>query len=178
MTKLIVFENFDSVNIGEFLNVYKESSEHNSAKWYPEMSEKEALTEYENGYIGYMQNEFFDGRRKLFVLSDGHKYLSALRLIEISQNRYYLEALETAPEFRKRGYGKELILQTEKHLKSKSGEFSVFSHVAKDNTASLNTHFAAGFEITADYYIENGETINDEYELTYNKNQDLCNDEL
>lgn len=167
MNKMLVFDSFGKTDIDGFLQIYRESSKENSLRWYPDLSEKEALEKYENGYIEYMKNEFFVDERRLFVLADGNVYLSALRLSKLKEGKYYLEALETNPRFRKRGYAKELILRAEEYLKNENKEFTVISNVEKNNTASLNTHFAAGFEITADYYIENGERFDSDYELTY-----------
>ncbi len=165
--ELLVFNDFSGVDIQEFLNIYKESSEENSKHRYPELSEKEALKKYENGYTEYMKNHFFTDSRKLFVLADVNHYLSALRLSKISPGKYYLEALETNPQFRRMGYAGDLIYRTENYLKKRNNKFIIISHVEKSNTASLNTHFAVGFEITADYYIEDGECFGSDYELTY-----------
>lgn len=167
MNKLLVFDCFDNVDVGGFLGIYRESSAENAARWYPDMSAEDALAKYEAGYINYMQNEFFVSGRKLFVLSNGSNYFCALRLSSLPSGKYYLEALETNPDFRRQGFAKELILQAEEHLEGLNGCFTIISHVAKNNVASLNTHFAAGFTVTADYYIENGERFDDEYELTY-----------
>ncbi len=167
MPKLIVFDSFNEVNADEFLKIYKESSMDNSVRWYPALNAKDALKKYEAGYLEYMQNEFFINGRRLFVLADKAHYYCALRMTELSSGKYYLEALETNPAFRKKGFGKELILQTEKLLKEQNSELTIISHVEKDNVASLNTHFSAGFKITADYYIEDGERYDSDYELTY-----------
>ena len=71
------------------------------------------------------------------------------------------------PDYRKKGYAKELLLKLQHYLKEKNTTCVLTSHVEKTNTASLNTHFAAGFEITADYVIEDGERYDSDYELTY-----------
>ena len=167
MSEMLIFHSFDAVDGGQFLDLYRGSSDENCVSFYPEFEKAEALREYEKGYLDFMRNSFFNEGGTLLILSEGRRYVSALRLIEEAEGKYYLEALETNPDFRKKGYAKELLLQLQKYLKEKSGRYTLTSHVEKTNTASLNTHFAAGFEITADYIIEDGERYDSDYELTY-----------
>jgi ribosomal protein S18 acetylase RimI-like enzyme len=165
--KLLVFHSFDNVNMKDFLSVFKESSVENATRWYPDLSQEEALQQYENGYIRYMQTDCGDEGGTLFILSDNEHYVSSLRLYAKAPKEYYLEALETHPDFRKKGYGKELLLQMQRHLREQDTDYVITAHVEKTNAASLNTHRAAGFEITADFVVEDGERYDGDYQLTY-----------
>lgn len=164
---MLIFHSFDEVDEGGFLNVYRETSCENCISFYPDLEEDEALAEYEKGYLDFMKNSFFGEGGTLLILSDGVQYVSALRLIEKSRGNYYLEALETNPDFRKRGYASQLLLQLQRYLKKQSDSYILTSHVEKTNTASIKTHLAVGFEITADYVVEDGERYNSDYELSY-----------
>ena len=73
---------------------------------------------------------------------DGN-YVSALRL-EPYWDGLLLEALETRPEERKKGYAVTRIRAVQDWLR-KQGGFKVYSHVSKRNTPSLKTHEQCGF---------------------------------
>ncbi len=167
MSEMLIFHSFDAVDGGQFLDVYRGSSDENCVSFYPELEKAEALREYEKGYLDFMRNSFFNEGGTLLILSEGGRYVSALRLIEEVEGKYYLEALETDPNYRKRGCAKELLFRLQKYLKEQSGRYTLTSHVEKTNTASLNAHFAADFAITADFVIEDGERYDSDYELTY-----------
>lgn len=166
-TELLIFNNFNSVETERFLAVYKESTADNASRWYPELEPAEAIKKYESGYLEFMQNGFFNVGGTLYILSDGEYYVSALRLIQLSENDYFLEALETNPGFRNRGYAKQLLNKTIYSLTENALNFTIKSHIEKNNTASINAHLAAGFVITADYITEDGKIFNSDYELTY-----------
>ena len=60
-----------------------------------------------------------------------------------------LEALETAPAERRKGYAKALIQAVLPQL----GDVKVYSHVNKRNTASRKTHEACGFVKCLDHAV-------------------------
>lgn len=78
--------------------------------------------------------------------------MAALRLTKLD-GFYYLEALETRPDLRRKGYGKALLEALCRELAA-SGPVTVRDCVAKRNEASLRTHLAAGFVIDQDPGIE------------------------
>ena len=75
-------------------------------------------------------------------------YVSALRL-EPYKDGWLLEALETAPDHRRRGWAKALMRAVLEML----GETTVYSHVSRRNEASLRTHYACGFEKHLDHVV-------------------------
>ncbi len=76
-------------------------------------------------------------------------YTSALR-IEPYQDGVLLEGLVTNISLRNRGLAKALICQTLNYLDT-LGQTTVYSHIRKDNIASLRTHTACGFLPLLDY---------------------------
>ena len=78
------------------------------------------------------------------LVKDG-VWVSALRLNAV-MDFYYIEALETAPMFRRRGYGAEVLNET-LHLLRQKGSFVIRDNVGKSNAASLATHRKCGFEL-------------------------------
>ena len=81
-----------------------------------------------------------------------------------------LEALETAPGWRRMGYAVRLI-QAVQQMLEQQGSVRIYSHVSKKNTASLKTHLRCGFEIYLDYaaYID-GSVNRRAHTLRYEKN--------
>ena len=84
--------------------------------------------------------------------------MSALRLAPV-ESGWYLEALETDPDFRRRGCAKRLIRQVIAKLEE-DGPVTIWDSVAKTNAASLATHSSCGFVIVRDegYSYRTGET--------------------
>ena len=93
--------------------------------------------------------------------------VSAARLNKIN-DFYYLEALETPPQYRKKGYASELLNEMITHL-HQQGSVDIRDCVSKTNTASLATHKKCGFFIAEEngiYYPSN--TVNNKtYGMRY-----------
>lgn len=82
----------------------------------------------------------------LWILDE--RCVSAVRL-EPWRDGMLLTALETAPDRRRSGYAKDLLMEIFAHLRG-LGVVSVYSHVVKQNTASIRTHEACGFSKLSD----------------------------
>ena len=70
-------------------------------------------------------------------------YLAALRIYD-EGDFYFLEALETRPEYRRRGYGENLLREVFSLLKKGS---EIRSEVSLSNKKSLALHKKLGFTI-------------------------------
>ena len=171
MAELLVCREFDRVDKAPFMNVYKESSSENAVRWYPELSAEAALQKYEEGYADYMAHGFADEGGLSFILQENGVYVCALRLFPRGDGQFYLEALETHPAYRQRGYGTQLLNKMTAYLAAENPFFTVTSHVKKTNTASIRTHLAAGFIIAADYVVEDGERFDGDFLLEYRRPQ-------
>ena len=77
-------------------------------------------------------------------VEDG-RYRSALRL-EPYEDGLLLEALETAPKYRRQGYAEKLMRAVQEAFPQK-----IYSHVSKRNKASLAIHEKCGFRQVLDY---------------------------
>ena len=77
-------------------------------------------------------------------------YRSALRL-EPYQDGFLLEALETHPKHRRKGYAKKLISGVLERLPAGT---RVYSHISKQNTPSIASHQACGFHTLVDYSVD------------------------
>lgn len=100
------------------------------------------LSRVEREFYDYLREDFFCHRGAFYAVwkMDG-RAVSALRM-EPYQDGWLLEALETAPEQRGRGYARALVTAALAYL----GSAVVYSHVSKQNEPSLRTHLTCGFE--------------------------------
>ena len=78
-------------------------------------------------------------------------YQAVLRL-EPYADGLLLSGLETAPGSRRRGFAKALIEAVVEKLDN-DGKTIVYSHVDKQNFASLAVHASCGFERTKEYAV-------------------------
>lgn len=104
------------------------------------------LLEAEQDFYQYLQEGFYSAPGAVYyVWQEQGKYMSALRL-EPYRDGWLLEALETAPEQRRKGYGEMLIRAV---LALEEYE-TIYSHVHKGNTPSLAIHKKCGFCVVSD----------------------------
>lgn len=147
---LIEISGWDSVNERKLMDIYHEGNIENTDFFYPDIADKnDALHRVEHDFLKYIRNQFLDGRNRYMVLEHNGLWVSALRLYWIKDRFYYIEALETHPDYRKMGYASRLLSCVLNMLK-KQGSFTVCDCVGKKNTASISTHLKCGFVISND----------------------------
>lgn len=129
------------------MDIYRESNEDNVAYFYPDCRDlSEGRARVERDFCFMLREAFFGvpGNRYFVLEADG-VWVSALRIYPV-EDFYWLEALETHPEYRRRGYAVTLLRQTITALAA-DGPVCIRDGVRKTNTASLRTHEKAGFVI-------------------------------
>ena len=136
------------LRFGELMDVYADSILEKASEW-PHYPRGFALQQAEQDFRQYLTEVFFRTNGALLALweTDG-KYVSALRL-EPYKDGLLLEGLETAPEYRKRGYAAVLIREVQQYL-SGQGSMKLYSHVEKRNIPSHKTHEKCGFREISD----------------------------
>lgn len=130
------------LNWAQLMALYEEGNRENGEELYPEEGHDQQLFLAEQDFYDYLSTGFFtqpDDRYCLWVV-DGI-YVSALRL-QRYQDGLLLEALETHPGYRGRGYAKRLI----KAVLETVEEQRVYSHISPHNGPSLAVHKACGFQ--------------------------------
>lgn len=139
---LEVFDSLKNLNFQMLMDVYAQSNRENAEVYFPQLSEPQGVAMVEQQFYTFLQEVFFKTRDSRYCvwLADG-KYVSALRL-EPYRDGLLLEALETAPEQRHKGYGRHLMQAALGQIQGKP----VYSHVGKRNAASLALHMGCGFE--------------------------------
>ena len=107
---LIRIDNYKDIDERKLMDVYGESNAENALDFYPDDDPEEGIKKVEKGFLDFLWNEFFTSAGNVYyVLEVGGVWVSALRLNLIENGFYYLEALETHPACRRKGFAVELI---------------------------------------------------------------------
>ena len=139
---LRIFRDLRHLQFSKLLDVYSESL-------YSACHSNQKRLDAEQDFYAYLRVFFQSGFYAVWEEDD--RYISALRL-EPYQGGLLLEAVETAPDFRKQGFAKKLLNAVLEYIREKE-TFPVYSHVAKDNLPSLGLHKACGFTRIAEFAV-------------------------
>ena len=168
--KLLKFNSYKGIYERKLIDIYAESNWDNTDYFYPDERDKaKAVKQVEADFLDFLEKDFLkqDGST-LWVLEVKSEWVSALRTSKIRDRLYYLEALETSPDQRHKGYASLLLSAVIDALK-KDGPFRLCDCVSKKNIASLKTHEKCGFKIVSESgydYLQ--KTTNDrEYGFAY-----------
>ena len=167
---LHIAKNLGQLSFGKLMAVYLDTNRTNGALLAPEETVERQIQLSEQEAYSYLHDDFFQQKGAVYCIwEEGGAYVCALRL-EPYMDGLLLEALETAPSYRRKGYAVLLIGAVQQMLEQQ-GSVRIYSHVGKRNEASLKTHFACGFQIMKDYaaYID-GSVNHRAYTLCYEKN--------
>lgn len=130
----------------QLMEVYAEGNRENGALFHPELPENQQILRAEQSFYQYLAEGFFPAAGAVYaVWVENGTYISALRL-EPYEDGLLLEALETAPAFRRKGYAEKLIRAVQEVFPQR-----IYSHVSKRNAASLEVHKKCGFFQILDY---------------------------
>lgn len=141
----------DHIDKRKLMDLYYEGNLENTDFFYPEITDKkQAVEKVEKRFLHFIDTEFLSSTNNTYwVLEEHAVWVSALRLYRIDENLYYMEALETHPDFRRQGYASKLLTSVIEELK-KQGPFRLCDCVSKKNIASVKTHKKCGFIIVSD----------------------------
>lgn len=164
---LIIYNRLQELHFSELMNVYMEG---NREKAEENADPTLGLLEVEQEFYQYLRQVFFATPGALYaVWEENERYCSALRL-EPYKDGLLLEALETAPEFRQKGYAGKLVSAVSDLLAEKR----IYAHVSKTNTASLKTHAACGFQRVLDYAAYVDGSVNHRACTLMRERRDIC----
>ena len=145
---LILVDALSQLRFGQLMAVYEESNMENGAEFYPKLPAGRQLLEAEQDFYQYLRVGFFDRPGDRYCIwEENGRYVSALRL-QNYQDGLLLEALETHPGYRGRGYAKKLVAAVLKVVDDK-----VYSHISPRNAPSIAVHTACGFRKILDYSV-------------------------
>lgn len=144
---LRVFHRLQELDFEKLMAVYEEGNLENAQEFYPLDAPAVQLQRAKQDFEDYLRNDFFRVHGAFYGVWEEVVYISALRM-EPYQDGWLLEALETMPSFRKKGYAKKLITAV---LALFPQGTHIYSHVGKKNNASKAAHIACGFQEILDY---------------------------
>lgn len=146
---LALFFSSKSFPYSDLAKIYRTSILQEGALRYPEEPEEIRIALAESDFLSYIRLDFFPRKGSLYALwQEGGRYVSAAR-IEPYRDGVLLSGLETAPEYRGRGYASSLLAALLDALEPR-GIPKVYSHVGKGNRPSLAVHRKNGFRIFKD----------------------------
>ena len=161
---LLVWTSTDGLDREQFSSVYRGSALENCRGMYPgEPTPQAALARYEREHLAYMDGPFFqDEGGILYILASPEgRYRSAVKLYPWQGERcWHIEALETRPEDRGKGYGTQVLREMIARLEQ-DGPVTLRSEVSKGNASSLRAHQKAGFRRWAEQVTEMDGSLND-----------------
>jgi len=164
---LKVFEHCDDIDFRQLMDVYEQWNSAYGKDKYSKQSENLQILYAQQDFYDFLVSFFAVDNAKYFIWAPLGRYAAALR-VEPYKEGLLVEALETRPDARRKGYATDLMNATMSYLRS-GCHLKVFSHVKKDNEASLLVHYRCGFHILSEsaVYID-GSRHNDAYTLVYN----------
>ena len=159
---LIEITQYSDLDEEKLMAVYAESNYENTDYFFPlEQDKTRAVKQVETGFLTFLKQEFFKlDQATVWVMEEYGDWISAMRTCRIEDDVYFLEALETHPEYRRQGYAAKLLSGVTDTLKQ-IGSFRLCACVSKKNIASLKTHRKCGFQIVSDvgfdYLLQEGD---------------------
>lgn len=160
-----IFLSLGDLHFGRLMAVYEEGNRENARAFYPNLDANAAILEAEQDFYAYLRDVFFTQEGAFYgIWEENGQYISALRM-EPYADGFLLTALETRPDCRGRGYAKMLIRSIVEAL-----DVPVYSHVRKDNSASLKVHAACGFQRISHQATYLDGTVNEQAVTLYCKN--------
>ncbi len=154
MFTLLTFHHLNQDDLGRIMPVYFESNRRNYPLFFPACTnDVEGIRLADEAHGEYLNREFLSNpHNACYVLTVDGAWVSALRLYGLDAF-YYLEALETMPKYRGRGYARQLLQQLINRLEQ-NGAIMICDSVEKSNAASLAVHRASGFMIEHDEAVD------------------------
>ena len=164
---LKIVNRMNQLKFSELMHVYSEGNRENGAERYPNLSVDAQIREAEFDFYNYLNDVFFRTEGTFYaILEENCRYISALRM-EPYMDGWLLCALETLPDERNRGYASNLIRSLLDYLRTFHRK-KVYSHVSKDNYASIATHMKCGFQIEKDHAVYlDGSVLHSCYTMVY-----------
>lgn len=109
----------------------------------------DSADEMRESYSGFLREFIREPGQLVQIETDGDQWVSGLRAVEYRPSFWFIEAVETAPDRRGQGFGKQLLTHTLERL-TRLGAKQIKCIISPDNTASQRLHAACGFVPTDD----------------------------
>ena len=131
---LLVFDALKQLHFSALMAVYEDGNRENGAQLYPDLPAGQQILRAEQDFYAYLQTGFFTQPGDLYCIwqEDG-QYVAALRLQRYGDG-LLLEALETHPAYRRRGYAEALI----RAVLDRTRPEKLYSHISHRNSQFLH----------------------------------------
>lgn len=147
---LLMIRRYEDLDGERLMEVYAESNGENAEEFWPGEDMACAVQKVEQDFLDFLKSGFFAGPEPVYwILEEDGRWVSALRTNRVRPGLYYLEALETRPDSRRRGCAARLLGGVIRTLKAQ-GPFELRDCVSKKNLASLRTHAVCGFQVVSE----------------------------
>lgn len=144
---LFVYDGLRNIDFTQLMDLYQEGNRENGAEFYADLPAGQQLLRAEQDFYDYLRAGFFNRPGDRYCIwEENGRYVSALRLQRYADG-CLLEALETHPDHRGRGYARRLIRAALETISEKK----IYVHISHRNAASIAVHTACGFRKIADH---------------------------
>lgn len=142
---LKIVRSLQDLDFRKLMDVYQEGNKITGKEVYPNLPENLQILYAEQDFYTYLQTFFKEPTARYAVWVVNGRYVSALRY-ESYNDGLLVNALETMPTERNRGFATLLIRSVQDFLRSQ-GNGILYSHISKDNMTSVKVHLSSGFQI-------------------------------
>jgi len=143
---LIEIKEINESAVCQLFDLYAESMRNMQSQFHSYDEMKQAYTQFLHDFLA-------SPNQLILVETIDGEWVSGLRTIETSKGCWFIEAVETKPDRRERGYGKRLIQDTISYLRQK-GMCQITCQIARKNVRSQLLHTSCGFVATQEPSID------------------------
>lgn len=137
---LRIVQTMAELPFGKLMGIYEQSNRDNGKKWINENEQRQIAMAEQEVYAYLRQCFFTRPGSRYFIWEEQGSAVSAVRC-ESYADGLLLTALETAPEYRGKGFASKLLMAVLGNL----GSGKIYTHIRNDNHASLAVHKNCGF---------------------------------
>jgi len=139
---LVICNSIQTLNWEAVCQIYEEGFQLRGRKAYPYLPENAQILQAQQDTYQYLRDEFYVNADSYYAFwVDADRWVSALRMRPY-QDGLLLDALETAPEFRRQGFAGQLMQAVLARLPQHT---KVYSRIMRRNKASVRLHLQCGF---------------------------------
>ena len=146
---LVIAKSLRELDFRALMDIYEEGNLENGRDRWPGLPVSQQQLQAEQDFYSYLMDTYFTAPGAFYALwQQNGRPVSAVR-VEPYRDGWLLEGLETMPDQRGNGYATELVRAVIQHL----GSGRLYSHVSRNNGASLAVHRKCGFEKILDHAV-------------------------
>lgn len=154
---LLIAKSLRELDFRQLMDVYEDGNRENAQEQYFQLPVEQGVGEVEQDFYAFLKESFFRCSDAFYGIwtVDGC-YVSALRM-EPYRDGWLVEAVETKPECRRKGYARALMQAVCSFLQ----KGKMYSHIHKKNLPSVKLHEGLGFVLCSDRAVYIDGSIND-----------------